>query len=141
MVTSSAKYLYRSVVGYDSTLKSGEEYGKDEYGKYMYSEKLGHTPQDGNTIGFNREFTENTEWYDLSNTGKQGGLISRGANIVPGMNSFSKFHDQLFVGEHLNQSMLTNIPSMIPAIAINYASIYSQNQTHIQTYDNIRRSH
>ncbi len=127
IVVAAAGYLYNNMTGYDSTLKPAEEYSKGEYHKYYYDPELGFTPEQGNTIGFDSQFTKGTNWYHYSNVFKHGGLISRFANIFPGMNSFSKFHDQIFVGGHLNQNILTNIPSMVPALAINYASIYGQN--------------
>ena len=127
IVVAAAGYLYNNMTDYDSTLKPAKEYSKGEYHKYYYDPELGFTPEQGNTIGFDSQFTKGTNWYHYSNVFKHGGLISRFANIFPGMNSFSKFHDQIFVGGHLNQNILTNIPSMVPALAINYASIYGQN--------------
>ncbi len=126
LVTAAASYAYSSVTNYDSTLKSGDEYSKSDWKNYNYDEKLRLTPKVGNTIGFNDRLTGDN-WYSLENIGKQGGLISRIANKIPGMNSFSKLHDQLFVGKYLTQNTFTNIPSMVPVLAVNYASIYSQN--------------
>lgn len=63
------------------------------------------------------------------------GLVSRATNLIPGFNSFSKFHDVLVMD---GVSEVYNFGSMAPALAVNYASIYNQNFTVIDIIRNQR---
>jgi len=54
--------------------------------------------------------------------------VQRGNEEIPGMDSFSKLHDEWVRG---GVSEIFNYGSMPPALAVNYASIYGQNFTAI----------
>lgn len=127
--------LYVKVVGYESTLKRGEEYDKKDWDKYNANYQRDGVPALPNTIGRNVPLSGNN-WYSLGNFGKQGGLVSRATNLIPGFNSFSKFHDVLVMG---GVSEVYNFGSMVPALAINYTSIYNQNIDAIQMVQNQKR--
>ena len=133
--SSALRALYVKVVSYESSLASGEEYSKKDWNKYVTDYSKGGTPSLPNTIGTNERLTGDN-WYDWENYDKQGGMVSRLTNVIPGFNSFSKFHDQLVIG---GVTAFYNFGSMVPALAINYASIYNQNIDAIQMVENQRR--
>ncbi|CAA6805815.1 MAG: Unknown protein, partial [uncultured Sulfurovum sp.] len=134
--SSALRALYMKVVGYESTLQRGEEYEKKDWNKYVTNYKIGNTPFLPNTIGRN-ELLGGENWYSFENIGRQGGLVSRLTNLIPGFNSFSKFHDELVKGGGVTEAY--NFGSMVPSLAVNYASIYNQNIDVIHMTENNRR--
>ena len=75
-----------------------------------------------NVIGTNESLIKDDFW---GNFPKQGGALSVTVNRIPGFNSFARLHDYWFNSGQVCCFSFTNIPSMIPALAINYSALIS----------------
>ncbi|WP_321778400.1 RHS repeat-associated core domain-containing protein [Sulfurimonas sp.] len=108
IATASARYLYNSSVGKDTTFRKD---GPNQMGL------SGDTKSEYKLVEFANEHiaSDKSEFMKM-------------LSWLPGVNSFAKLHDSFFItnGGSMPFNMLTNIPSMVPALAINYAALYDK---------------
>jgi RHS repeat-associated protein len=116
-ITSVARWGYNSQVGYDANPLPGEN---RDYTSYMPDDN-GRQPLDRigmNVIGLNKELTGDF-WEDF---GKQGSLLSKTLNLIPGINATAGLHDYWF-NSGLEFTPLNNVGTMLPAAAMTYAAL------------------
>ncbi len=112
-ITSTARYGYNEVVKYDVTWdKGGDAVDKGEFGMPV---------QGANNIGTAGPVDSNSWWGE-------GGIVSRAANNIRGVNPVSGFHDVMQVrldewGGNFARNAL-NVPGMLPAAGITYAALF-----------------
>jgi hypothetical protein len=118
---SAASSFYRAVTTrYDSTWRRGREvHLKDD-------SKPGYNPAKPSGINIGIAHSEPLNWFWKVVPMYEGNWLFRGANLIPGFNSFSTFHDWFVSSIDTGWiRFLVNIPSMAPALALNYASLLS----------------
>ena len=130
LVTSSARYLYESVVKYKATWESGG----DAVNKTVSDAGI----KGANNIGTYGKVDKNS-WFG------EGGRVSRALNQVPGVNAVAGFHDNMQVwfdtvtksSDGVLRSVM-NIPAMIPAVAVTYSALAFEHRNAIIIYRNIK---
>jgi len=115
LLSDMARFSYRKIVGYDSTLASGGRTAKKGFDTY---------PVEGaNNFGTQGETLTGDYWRDFF---KEGGALSLQANRLPGVNAVSGVHDVFQVrlgGVGSIARNVFNVPGMIPAAGLTYASL------------------
>jgi len=132
LVTSSARYLYESVVKYKATWESG--------GDAMSKTSKDTAFKDANNIGVASRTIDKNSWFG------EGGRVSRALNQVPGVNAVAGFHDNMQVwfdtvtksSDGVLRSVM-NIPAMIPAVAVTYSALAFEHRNAIIIYRNTKR--
>ena len=127
---SAAREFYVSFTGREPTFQRGENRTdsinvpcKDTGSNCFEFDRItGHVPDsfgNGNAIGLDKQLTGGF-WADF---GKQSGPLSRGLNLMPGMNSLAIFHDTIFGPNGLSFTVYSNVGTMLPAAAITYGAL------------------
>ena len=129
---SAAREFYISFTGRDPTFQRGENRNdsinipceKAGSNCFEFDPITGHVPNsfgNGNAIGLDKPLTGGF-WADF---GKQSGPLSRGLNLMPGMNSLAIFHDTIFGPNGISFTVYSNVGTMLPAAFITYGALLS----------------
>ncbi|MBT8420276.1 MAG: hypothetical protein KJO08_05370 [Gammaproteobacteria bacterium] len=110
-LTAGLRYVYNQTVGYDATLKSG--------GPARPKLKSMIVHEGANNVGLGTAGTiDPNAWFH------EGGIVSRIANQVPGINAVAGLHDTILHGidSRFGQTMMSifNVPTMPLAAALTY---------------------
>ncbi len=117
-LSAGASEAYKYVVGYAANPLPGEQIPSGKY--YPDSEGQLLAPAGYDVFGTNQKLSGNFFGDFL----KQGGTLSRIANLFPGANALAAFHDDIFnQGYVANFNTFTNIGTMLPAAAITYTAL------------------
>jgi hypothetical protein len=78
----------------------------------------------GKNIGVANEESLHADWFWKIVPRYEGNWLFEGLNYIPGFNSFATLHDW-FMSSISNSALasIVNIPSMGPALAVNYAAL------------------
>jgi RHS repeat-associated protein len=115
-----SQYSYNKVMKYDVTWKKGDGLASTD-GTY---DEAFPVPKNPNVFGTNERLNPSGG----GNFWKQGGWLSRHVDPIPGMHSLSRLHDYFQIrlgGISSFARNFGNVPAMIPATVINYASLLS----------------
>jgi len=79
-----------------------------------------------NIIGLRKPHTPASSWYSPRNFFKEGGMLSRALNLVPGMNAVAGLHDYWLnpVTSPVKFNFFNNVGTMVPAAAVSTAAIF-----------------
>jgi len=109
-VSAGARVAYNGLVKYDVTPEPG--------GDAVEKGRNQMPVQGANNVGSQGKPLDPNGWFN------EGGIVSRAANQIPGVNAVGGLHDvmQINLGSFLRDYVL-NIPNMIPAAVITYAAL------------------
>jgi len=113
-INASARYLYNYVVTYDTNWAPG--------GDAISKEPFTMPNPVANNIGEASLVINTSSWWG------EGGIVSRFANRIPGINAVAGMHDVFQVrldqwGGNLARNVF-NVPGMIPAASVSYAGLF-----------------
>jgi hypothetical protein len=131
LLTAAAAYVYNSTVGYDTTWKSG--------GDAVNKTSRDTAFKNVNNIGIAGK-VDKTSWFG------EGGKVSRFLNKIPGVNAVAGIHDTMQVGfdnlQGVSDSWMRtvfNVPAMVPAAAITYTALMSDQTVLIQQLQQFKK--
>jgi len=127
---AAARYAYNDIVRYDTAWGPG--------GEAVSKGSLDMPREFANNIGVANQIVDpNSMWGE-------GGIVSRVANYIPGVNAVSGLHDvyqirlEQWGGEYARNSL--NVPGMIPAAAMTYAGLLNNIQPYIDAAYRTKRN-